>query len=80
MGDGSVTRANVIKALKASGVDVAEDSAGTILAKGDRIETLILPPEVNKQMLNYLKRRYDVPIHWFFNPHMIPDPQKPSVH
>lgn len=72
MGD-SVSRDIVIAALRASKVDVSINGDEVTIAKGGRIETLIFTEEIEKQMLFRLQFHFGVPIHWFFNPHMIPN-------
>jgi hypothetical protein len=71
--DTAVSRDTVIKALKASNVDISRDGDKFTLAKeGVPIETLVLPQAIEKKMLFRFQYRYGVPIHWFFHPEMIP--------
>jgi hypothetical protein len=73
LSNSGVSRDVVIAALKAAGVDVSVGPNGEVtLAKNGRLETLIFPEELEKQMLFRLKFHYGVPIHWFWNPQMIP--------
>jgi hypothetical protein len=64
----------VVLALKASNVEISIDGNKYTLAKvGVPIETLVLPQFIEKKMLRRFQYRYGVPIHWFFNPEMIPN-------
>jgi len=71
--DSAVSRKVVLAALRAKGVDIAqEEGVGNYtLVKGDRIESVNIPKEVSKRMLQRFQRVYGVPIHWFYNPLMI---------
>ncbi len=40
------------------------------LEKGDLMEMVVLTASVGKQYLQHLKRKWDVPIHFFWNPEM----------
>jgi hypothetical protein len=77
-----VSRDIAIAACKAvEGVDVSVGLTGEVtIAKGDRLETLIFPEFLEKQMLFRLQFHYGVPIHWFWNPTMIPGYKKPRFH
>lgn len=67
-----VPRVTVLRVLRECGVDVVERGGEEVsLAKGSTFETQVLPKNVSKRMLHYLHRRYDVPIHYFFNPVMM---------
>lgn len=79
--DGKVPRAIILEILRARGVDLgvggpptAGEKPETKLAKGsDPKETLnvyVLPDLVNRRMVQYLARKYGVPIHHFYNPDM----------
>lgn len=79
--DGKVPRATVLEILKTRGIDQsspskpkAGDKPETTLAKGsDPKETLnvfALPDRIGRRMLQYLSRKYAVPIHHFYNPDM----------
>jgi hypothetical protein len=60
-------------ALKANNVDIVDHGDGLFtFAKGDRIETTVLLDEVGKKLLFGLQFHYGVPMHWFFNPSLIP--------
>lgn len=76
----TVIRSTVIDVLRLSGVEVQEEEDGPpgmmILAKGDYIETRDIPADCGTKLLHYLARKFDVPIHHFFNPHMITAPKK----
>jgi hypothetical protein len=75
-GDGSVSRVIVLRVLEIHEIDLSSGKRDnpfplTIAAKGtDPKETLqvhALPERLNRRMLQYLARRYDVPIHHFYN-------------
>ena len=71
MSDTFVQRDIVVKVLKAGGVDVSRDGEKFTLAKeGVAIQTIVLPPQVERKMLFRFQYRYGVPIHWFFHPEM----------
>jgi hypothetical protein len=71
--DTTVHRDTVIKVLRAGGVDVSRDGDRFTLAKKDvAIQTYVLPLQVERKMLFRFQHRYQIPIHWFFNPEMIP--------
>ena len=68
--------------LRACGVDsssptvvTADDKPETKLAKGGNPEATLnvfaLPDNINRRMLQYLSRKYGVPIHYFYNPDMV---------
>ncbi len=43
-----------------------------VLAKGDLVEARTLPDYVCRRLLQHLHRKFDVPIHHFYNPLMAP--------
>ena len=79
--DGKVPRATVLEVLKACGVDSSVpavdigEKPATKLAKGGNphatLNVFALPEHLNRRMLQYLSRKYAVPIHYFYNPDMI---------
>ena len=78
---GKVCKKTVIDVLRAHGVDVSmQDGAGDgtmILAKGDYLETRVIPDDVGKKLLHYFERHFGVPLHHFYNPNIAPvDPSK----
>jgi len=81
LSNSGVSRDVAVAALRAvKGVDVSIGPDGEItIAKEGHLETLIFPEELEKQMLFRLKYHYGVPIHWFFNPQMIPG-YTPQIH
>lgn len=67
--DGSVSRESVIDVLENQGISVI--SAGEvdwyfIESEGGAIETQKLANKVKKRILQYLKRKYGIPIHFFY--------------
>ena len=81
-GSGKVRRETVIDVLRRHGVAVYPRETGSdilILCKGDVIEVLLLPPVVERRLLHYLQRKFDVPIHHFFNPLEAPQRHDESV-
>lgn len=87
MDDTGVTRGTVIRALRAVDVSVSydEDDPDQIvtIATHDGEQTDSIPIrkeyEIGRKLLHYLARRYNVPIHWFFNPLMIPVQTSKSI-
>jgi len=75
---GEVIRETVIDVLRAHHVEVSPQSDSPdgmmILAKGDKLESRIIPKRASKKLLQYFARTYNVPIHLFYNPQMIPKP------
>jgi hypothetical protein len=76
MSTGNVCKKTVIEVLKAHGVGVSMQENSTdgtvVLAKDDLLETRIIPDECGKRLLQYFQRRFNVPIHHFYNPLMAP--------
>lgn len=72
MADSGVTRETALRALRAGGVDVSADKSGNVTLAGEITETIHIPDELGSRMVWRLADRYKVPIHWFYNPLMIP--------
>lgn len=74
MADSYVDRATVIDVLQRHGVEVSYDDSGPdgtvmiTLFKDGEVDSRRLP----RRVLNYFDRRFGVPIHHFYNPHMAP--------
>ena len=67
--DGSVFREAVIDVLENQGITVTstgEPDWYFIESEGGAIETQMLPKKVKKRLLQYFKRRYGIPIHFFY--------------
>ena len=80
MSDTQVHRDIVIKALKAGDVDVSRDGDKFTLAKENvAIQTIVIPLWVERKMLFRFQYRYGIPIHWFFNPEMIPGAEEDTI-
>lgn len=68
---GVVSKANVIDVLRRHRVEVSrasEDSSDLVLVKGSVTEVQPIPDSVRRQTLHYLARKFDIPIHHFFDP------------
>jgi hypothetical protein len=80
MHEGDVSKEILISVLRANGVDVSnqEDTGMTVFAKGDVIEVVNLDPFVRRKMVHWFQRKFNVPIHLFYNPLMIMPPTKES--
>jgi hypothetical protein len=76
-GPSFVSRDVVLSVLRAHGVECYPselDSNVIVLTKGELYEAQALPEAIGRRMLDRFKRKFDVPIHHFFNPHLaIPD-------
>jgi hypothetical protein len=74
---GKVVRKTVIEVLRAYGVEVSpQESAPNgmmTLSQGDVLDSRIIPEEVGKKMLHYLERKFQIPLHHFYNPHLAPE-------
>lgn len=81
MSETTVSREVVLRVLNAANVDVliGENGEVTLAKEGVVIETIILPDRVEKRMLFRFQRKYGVPIHWFWNPTMIPPPESTRI-
>ncbi len=70
MSEGAPTE-NVIRVLRARRIGVSlvdEESQKYMIENGSFMEEVVLTHEVGKRYLNYLKRKLDIPIHYFWNP------------
>lgn len=69
MGDeGSVGREIVIKVLRSHSVEVSPQQDGMyLLVKENLIEERKLHDQIGRKQLHYLARKFDVPIHHFYN-------------
>jgi hypothetical protein len=74
---GKVCKKTVLEVLQAHGVGVSKQEGATdgtmVLAKGEILETRVIPDEVGKKLLHYFERRFKVPLHHFYNPLMAPE-------
>lgn len=77
MSTGRVCKKTVLEVLHAHRVGVSPQEGATdgtmTLAKGDILETRVVPDDVGKKLLQYFARRFKVPIHHFYNPLMAPE-------
>ena len=75
--DGTVHRLVVETVLESHSVDLyrmgSNNSAQTtVMIKGGIVIALVMPERVSRKTLHYLKRKFNVPIHHFYNPEMAP--------
>ncbi len=74
MAEGNVQSEIVINVLRAHGVDVSR-RRGTIdmwiFAKGKIVEVHKLDCYISRRILHHLQYKFNIPIHHFYNPHMI---------
>lgn len=85
--EGYVDRATVIKVLRAHGVEASlmplkDQPDMMLLVKGDIIISQKMPPALARKMIQYLARKFNVPVHHFYNPIMappIPGEEPPQV-
>ena len=73
IGDGFVSRETVIAVLSRTGVIVTpvhppkEDTF--VLSKGDDIlEIKYIPAEVGRNLQQYFRRTFSIPVHYFYHP------------
>ena len=71
---GILKREIAIYVLRAHGVGVIaqQDSLPDmlVLAKGDVLEARRLPEYLGRQLIHYLARKFDIPIHHFYHPEL----------
>ena len=77
MSDRSVPRRSVLEVLARHGVDVSDypDGAQSSLVKDGYpplVLVLTIPDPVENRLLQRLQRKFDIPIHHFYNPLMAP--------
>jgi hypothetical protein len=74
MAEGYVKREIVIDVLRAHGVDVSLREGTTdmwVLAKDKIIEVHQLNCYVSRKVLHHFQYKFSIPIHHFYNPHII---------
>ena len=69
---GSVKKADVLKVLRANGVVVASDRQNTLLSKGEVVEVQLLPEWVHRRMIHRFARIFEIEIHLFYHPELLP--------
>jgi hypothetical protein len=67
-----VPAAQVFDVLRFHGVDVATIGTMTYLSKGETHMTLEIVGPIRRRTLHALHRMFDVPMHHFFHPDMMP--------
>ena len=73
MNDSGVTREAAIRALRAKKLDLSFSENNLVQIAGEgHMTTECIPPELGRRQVHRLSRLYKVPIHWFYNPLMIP--------
>jgi hypothetical protein len=83
-GTARVHRDVVLTVLRAHGVESYPSEAcdgQTVFTKNGVYEAYSFPEQVSRRMLERMKRKFDIPIHHFFNPQMAPGgiPLPPNV-
>ena len=75
---GIIKREIALYVLRAHGVGAIaqEDSLPDmlVLVKGDILEARRIPEYLGRQLLHYLARKFDIPIHHFYHPELSPFP------
>ena len=70
--NGEVPKTDVLYVLKANGVEVRVESHNGaemyILTKGSIVEAHQLDSHVGRRVLHGLQRKFEIPIHQFYNP------------
>ena len=70
--NGEVPKRDVLSVLKAYGVEVRVESYNGaemyILTKGSIVQAHQFDSHVGRRVLHGLKRKFDIPIHHFYNP------------
>jgi hypothetical protein len=74
---GAVKREVVLEVLRAHGVSVTLDTYEEtphkyLMIKGDIIQSVVLPDFVIQRMIHRLQYKYEIEIHLFYHPEMIP--------
>lgn len=75
MAASGVTREVALRALRARTglyISVALDSYWVMVADEHNSTPEYIPEELERRLVARLSRVYNVPIHWFYNPLMIP--------
>ncbi len=82
---GEVPRDVVLLVLRAHEVDISPQQGNDnpemcVLAKGGIVESREIPPMVGRRVLQHFKHKFEIPIHHFYNPLMVPTPsdEKPQ--
>jgi len=77
---GEVDRSTVIMVLRANQVQISklndENDELYTLIKGDRVEVQKLASYVSRRLLQYFQYHFEVPIHYFYHPEMMPRTEK----
>jgi hypothetical protein len=73
MTESEVTKEVALRALKAKGLGIVCGNDDNVeIASEDETSLETIPAELGKKLVSRLARVYKVPIHWFYNPLMIP--------
>ena len=65
-------KGQVLEVLRLHGVDVAEIGTTIYLSRDETHKALDLEARIYRRMIQTLSRWFDVPIHHFYHPEMIP--------
>jgi len=71
---GEVDRETIVLVLRFHKVEVSPDpknQGAMLLVRGDVVESKTIPKSVGRRLIQYLKRRFDIPIHHFYRPEMM---------
>ena len=70
-----VSKNDVLTVLRACQVDVYAQDDGeeemTVFAKGEVIDVRRMPEEFSRRLVNQLGRKFGIPVHFFWNPHIL---------
>ncbi len=68
---GAVSREYAIRTLTENGVSVSQQKGSNngelVIAKGEVLEVRSLEDSINRKMVRNLSRKFEVPIHLFYN-------------
>ncbi len=79
---GEVDRETIFVVLRFHKVEISPDpnnKGAMLLVRGDIVESKMIPEAVGRRLVQYLKRRFDIPVHHFYRPEMMasaPDVQE----
>jgi hypothetical protein len=74
MGNGDIDLDVVLRVLQACGVAVSQQPEKDLFTfeKDDIIEVYELDPTVKRRMIQRFSRKFNIPIHYFYNPRQVP--------
>jgi hypothetical protein len=71
---GEVDRETIFVVLRFHKVEISPDPknlGAMLLVRGDIVESKMIPEAVGRRLVQYLKRRFDIPVHHFYRPEMM---------